>query len=275
MLLRWPGGKKKAAKLMLSYAPDGFKEFRDPFVGGNGLLHEVPEGVKIWINDIYPWLIWFWQFIRDDPDCVERIMERKAICLALHDYPDAARQYFYDCRWRIRQRYCPVDFLNLNVWAVGAMVSPFRRDIASFSSLWQRDGWNHVHAKNVQMYKDRLQGAKITLGDYSVLLDAPGKDVWLAVDPPYLVVDHNSPIYAYPFKEHDHRLLAERLKRCPHDWLLTVGNSRLMEELYRGCRTRTRAYTGLMTHRSADRKEDKDKTELFVLSERKAPSNVA
>lgn len=263
-MLRWPGGKKNSAKLLMSYAPENFRQFREPFLGGNGLILALPENIDIWLNDCFEWPVWFWRWLRDDPHCVTAIMERKVQCMRLHEHPEAARQIFSDWKFQIIEEYDPLAYLSLNLWSVAAIVSPFRPDIASFSALWRRDGWHHVNAAKIRAYQRRLQGARITLGDYADLLSAPGKGVFIFNDPPYELDDHNSPIYPFPFTADDHDVLAERLKRCPHKWLLTIGNNRHAEILYAGYKMRPRLYKGTMVHRTGERKDDKEKTELLI-----------
>jgi DNA adenine methylase len=265
-MLRWPGGKKKSAQLIMRYAPDKFREFRDPFVGGNGIILAVPDGVRIWLNDSFPWVVDFWKWIRDDPHAELAIMERKELCLSLHDYPEASREMFFRWKFRLTERYDPLDYLSLNLWAVAAIVSPNRNDLASFSSLWKRDGWRHVNANKVRAYRRKLQGAEITLGNYSELLGDGGKRVFTFLDPPYDIRDNNSPIYSHNFTPEQHVMLAENLKRCRQNWLLTIQNNRLVERLYAGHKMRPRQYAGTMVHRSEERKQDKEKTELWIWS---------
>lgn len=263
-MLRWPGGKKKPARQILAYAPD-FEEFRDPFVGGNGLLLALPPGKKIWINDKSDWVVNFWTWIRDDPNCIDAIMRRKEICGRITE-EKAARTFFTDCKLRFQEQHLPLDYLCLNIWSVSAIVSPLRRDIASFSSLLNRDGWNAISEHKVQAYHEKLQGARITCGDYSVLLTARGKKVWTFCDPPYLVQDHMSPLYPHPFEREDHEELARRLKKCRHDWFLTTGDSEFSERLYAGYPMRRRLYKNSMTHRHKNKNSaDRNRTELWIM----------
>jgi DNA adenine methylase len=261
-MLRYPGGKKKTADLILSYAPRDFREYRDPFTGGNGIIQSLPTRVeKIWLNDIDPWVYHFWLWMRDDKRCLEKIMQRKAIVSTITE-PEAARQIHSDWKADIAVRYDPLDYLSLNLWSQSGIVSPKRQDIASFSRIWHRDGWQNVKAHRIKAYQDRLQGATITNLDYSEVLSAPGKQVYIVIDPPYLLACNASPLYSFPFTLEDHKLLAERLKNCEHPWCLTIGNSPLSEQLYHGFPMRKFPYTGTMVNRV----KQIGKTELWVFS---------
>ena len=57
----------------------------------------------------------------------------------------------------------------------------------------------------------------------------------LYLDPPYLGADVG---YQHNLSEQDHRDLAHALKKLHSKWLLTIGDSPLMRELYRDYPTR-------------------------------------
>ncbi len=120
-MLRWPGGKKRAAKFLMKYAPHDFAEFRDCFVGGNGLLLTLPKDVRVWVNDLSPWVAEFWRWMRDCKTCVEQIMRRKELCLSLSEYTEAARQYFADCKVRLEQ-FASITFVSARPEVVSAFL---------------------------------------------------------------------------------------------------------------------------------------------------------
>jgi DNA adenine methylase len=108
----------------------------------------------------------------------------------------------------------------------------------------------------------RRPHCRLTCGDYAPLIETPGDDVFLFLDPPYLMNHHGSPIYEEYMSEQEHVVFAEKLRACSHKWLLTIGNCRLSRDLYRGFRILVRQYTGSLPHRAPDR----NKTELIVMN---------
>ena len=68
--LRYPGGKSRALKRILSLIPE-FDEYREPMVGGGSvffaLKQKYPEK-KYWINDKNKDLYLFWKYCKKDPD---------------------------------------------------------------------------------------------------------------------------------------------------------------------------------------------------------------
>jgi len=268
-MIRYPGGKKKLFRDILLYGPTGYQEFRDVMCGGCGPLLSLPNNVDIWVNDIDPWVVKFWTWMRDDKTCVEQIMERQELTRRVSHDETTCRHLFH--KWRqtlvlartTPARFRAIDFLGVNLWAVAAIVSARRSDIASFSRLFRRDAWKYVSEDRARRTHERLQGARITCGDYRIPLHESGKQVWCYADPPYLLIDHNSPIYSNDWDEDDHTALSQELGKCQHDWFLTIGDCALSERLYEQYRGRRKLYCGAMVpHRHLSR-ADKNRTELW------------
>ena len=79
-----------------------------------------------------------------------------------------------------------------------------------------------------------LRSVEITNLDYEEVLNAPGEDVFLFLDPPYFSAT-NSALYGKNGKLHkifDHECFAANLKKCPHRWLLTYDDSPFVRELF-------------------------------------------
>jgi DNA adenine methylase len=71
-----------------------------------------------------------------------------------------------------------------------------------------------------------LINTQITNLDYGHLLDKPGEDVFIFLDPPYLS-NRESKLYGKKGNLHtffDHKRFAELMKDCPHKWLITYDD---------------------------------------------------
>jgi len=83
-ILRYPGGKSRAAQKIVSLIPPSIKEFREPMVGGGSVslaLKQTLPHVKVWINDLNYDLICFWKTLRDNPDELIKELKRiKSMC---------------------------------------------------------------------------------------------------------------------------------------------------------------------------------------------------
>ena len=95
--LRYPGGKSRAAKYLVSKMPD-FKEYREPFIGGCSVAIEVCKqypNADIWINDLYKPLYNFYVQLRDNElELVPLIADFKKE----HEVPDKASQLFDEAK---------------------------------------------------------------------------------------------------------------------------------------------------------------------------------
>jgi hypothetical protein len=92
-------------------------------------------------------------------------------------------------------------------------------DIPSRLYFSNPDGWNVTAGDQLEEAARALAGAKVTCGDYAELFEAPGEDVWIYADPPYVVnsgLHPSSQLYQHSFTMEDHRVFAEAVKQCKH-----------------------------------------------------------
>lgn len=257
--LRYPGAKGKASKLLHALAPVDYKEYREPFVGSGTMLPGV-QAERRWLNDKNPLLIRFWEWFRDADDALSRMTETANRLRGASD--QEIERAFVLARAMVKESHDPFSFWVLNRFAVAAIVSLQRPDIASLSSAFRRNGMDAMNMTRLVTMRTALgqNGVTLTCGDYRPLLREPGDKVWIYLDPPYLLRDHKSPIYEYAFTADEHVALASELRRCHHAWLLSNGDSPFIRRLYKGFRIRHRRYTGSLPHR----KPDRYKTELII-----------
>lgn len=228
-IFRYPGGKTRSSiqDWIKDHRPPGCKEYREPFVGGGGVFFCMDGFERYWLNDMHSGLTAVYQALserpeefiakckgidppRDDDELTDpgprggkRVNKRlNAIfeSVAFDDaYEDQAFRYF---------------FVNRTVF--GGRVN---YDIPSRLYFSNPEGWNIVTNGQLEDAARKLQGVKITCGDYSELFDAPGDDVWIYADPPYLVntdLSRSSQLYQHSFTLDDHRNFAEVVRRCKH-----------------------------------------------------------
>lgn len=259
--LRYPGAKAKASKLLHSLAPVNYREYREPLLGSATMvLGSSITAERLWLNDKNPLLVRFWEWFRDDDDALDRMVR---IARQLRSASNAEiERAFVQARAKVKQSNDPLSFWLLNRFATAAIVSLKRRDIASLGAAFRRNGMAAMRHKRLATIRAvlRQRNVVLTCGHYRPLLAEPGNEVWIYLDPPYLLKNNGSPIYEYDFTPNDHVALARELRRCPHAWMLSNGDSSFIRRLYKGYRIRHRRYTGSMPHRKADR----FKTELII-----------
>ena len=230
MLIRYPGSKDKAAPDLLALAPADFTEYRDAFAGSAAMLWEVPTDVRRWVNDIDPNIYTFLTALRDDPTLPERIAD-------LHErfshasQEDISRQ-FYLSKYHWGARRCPLAYIFLSRYAYGQMVTDERQDYGSLGVHNQRNGIRPVSADRVEAARRIMQGVRITQWKYQRVLEAPGKNVFIFADPPYLLDHHSAPIYSHEFTVQQHRQFAKDVLKCKHKVMVTIGHCGLSHEIY-------------------------------------------
>lgn len=240
-IFRYPGGKTKPAiqNWIISHAPAGCREYREAFVGGGGVFFGLYDGEEgglcekprrfetVWLNDKHEGLIAVYTALRDRPEqfiaaCREiqppqpcdpmtpegerggepknARLSAKFDELKLNTECDQALRYY---------------FVNRTVHGSGRV----NYDIPSRLYFSNPDGWNITATNRLEQASRALRGAKITCGDYEDVLSTPGRDVWIYLDPPYVVNGNLTPssqLYQHSFGTQDHRRFANAVSRCEH-----------------------------------------------------------
>lgn len=217
------------------------------------LLAQRYPDVPIWFNEANPLIYDYWRAVRDDLSLPDRLEELKKQLYS----PVQKRRAFMDARRRIRDGTNDgLDFILVNAYAVSAIVSRDRGDIASFSSTWIKDGLKQVTGERLSLWGDilRRKNVKLTLGDYRAVLAEPGRDVWIYLDPPYLVAHNGSPLYGVSWDKSDHEELARLCNKSTHRILMSNGPAKFILDLYPQDKWHhgIRRYTGSMPHRPLD-----------------------
>ena len=78
-LLKWIGNKRKYAELIVSYMPEKFNDYYEPFLGSGAVMAELlfsdsekffPHIVKAHGSDVLPFLIDIFDLVKDNPDAL-------------------------------------------------------------------------------------------------------------------------------------------------------------------------------------------------------------
>ncbi|TFI50856.1 DNA adenine methylase [Mastigocladus laminosus UU774] len=223
--LRYPGGKSKALNTIIKYFPDNFSEFREPFVGGGSIFiylkQKFPDR-KFWINDLNPELYYFWKIAQSNlPQLVKEVRQIK--------------DQYTDGRLLFQELSSIEDTKTLT--ELDRAVRFFVLNRITFSGTVESGGFSQeaFHKRFTDSSIERLEkleniltdDIKITNLDYSQLLTTEEKDVFLFLDPPYLMAT-KSKLYGREGNLHihfDHQNFAEIVKKCHHNWLITYDNS--------------------------------------------------
>jgi DNA adenine methylase len=278
---RYPGGKTKTSiqQWILSHRPAGVEEYREPFVGGGGVLFALePSSVKRrWINDANEGLMSVYRALLerpaeffahcrqieparpDDPMTADGVdggkpqnARLKAVFdeLALNEGCDQALRYF---------------FVNRTVF--GGRVNYDRPSRLYFS---KPEGWDIVKGDRLERAARHVVGTRLTCGDFQPLFATPGKGVWIYADPPYVCntgFTGNSKLYQHNFTEEDHERLAVTVRKCKHKVCLSYDDD--PDGMVRSLYPETAGFTFVKTewayNGSTNAKKDRGQ-ELLILN---------
>lgn len=222
-VLRYPGGKSKALKKILPLIPTDINEFREPFVGGGSvsiaMKQRLGPDVSFVINDLNYDLYCFWKYVKEDPErlvnAISDIKETstcgRTLYNSLADNTDGLSDFERAVRFFVLNR---ITFSG-TVDSGGYSEQAFRK----------RFTWSSI--RRIRQLAPIVKDFKVTYGDYEELLLAPGEDVFVFLDPPYLK-SSKSRLYGSNGDLHtsfDHERFVWNMKRCPHRWLITYDDS--------------------------------------------------
>jgi DNA adenine methylase len=226
--LRYPGGKQKAISKIAPYLPPSFQEFREPFVGGGAVLFYVLQqhpSLSCWINDLNPELYCFWVQVKTNlAALVEQVWQVKRSS-------QDGRALFEDLVSVNTTKLTPLEravrFFVLNRITFSGTIESGGYSQASFESRFTDSS---IH--RLEHLEGCLEHTRITNADYSLLLQEPGEEVLIFLDPPYLSKTH-SKLYGRKGQLHtgfDHQRFAKLMSACPHRWLITYDDCQEVRE---------------------------------------------
>jgi DNA adenine methylase len=233
--LRYPGGKSKAINQIAKYLPDNFSEFREPFVGGGSLFIYLKQRfphLKIWINDLNRELFLFWKCAQSHlPKLVSEIRDIK-------DKHTNGKSLF--------EVLTTVDVNQLSDLERGVRFFVLNR--ITFSGTVESGGFSEqaFHKRFTYSSIDRLEklekiltaDVKITNLNYSELLQAKDKNIFIFLDPPYYAAT-KSKLYGKDGDLHtsfNHLRFADDMTNCSHHWLITYDDSPFIRDNFKSAR---------------------------------------
>lgn len=260
--LRYPGGKSKCIKDISLMIPE-FEEYREPFIGGASVYLHLKQSYPnkiFWINDLYQSLYIFWNELKVHPlEVISQINTWK------HEYKYNEKQMF--------------KYLNENLSVFDSIKSASAFYIinkTSFSGLTASGSFSQQAV--TQNFTDNcicklesisriLDNTTITNLDYSELLNKPGKNVFLFLDPPYYL-GKKSNLYGKNGELHkrfNHELFAKNMKKCNHKWLITYNDCPEIRELFNDSKITIKQWeVGYTMHIHHDEIKKRKSKEIFI-----------
>lgn len=244
--LRYPGGKARDLPMFTPYFPaNGANiEYREPFLGGGSvLLHALSRDSffdAYWANDASPDVANFWQVVKSSQlgDLVRLVSE----LWEPYDGLDRKCPEWDEFKTRYRAMldrlpdsslHRAAKFFILNRSTASGLTNSGGMTAAAYKGRFTKSAISRLSS-----LRNELAWATITQGDYAPLLTEPARNpegrVFIFLDPPYFSAE-KSGLYGRGGDLHkgfDHQRLADTLRDCQHQWLMTIDNCPEIRALY-------------------------------------------
>ncbi|MCL2045569.1 MAG: DNA adenine methylase [Oscillospiraceae bacterium] len=229
-VLRYPGGKTRAIKLINPLIPRDYIEFREPFVGGGSVfidaIQTINPSAKYIINDLNFDLYCFWKYLKEDANSLYQSV------LSIKESGTEGRKLFTD--YTQNDNYTEferaVRFFVLNRITFSGTV-----DSGGYSEGAFKGRFTMSSLERLLQLAPILSDVEICNKDYSELLFDEGDNVFIFLDPPYYS-QSKSRLYGRRGNLHtgfDHQRFADDMRLCKHNWLITLDDCEENRELFK------------------------------------------
>ena len=219
---RYPGNQIYALDTLLSLIPE-HRYYAEPFCGGASTFFGKPKAEGNWLNDVDQELIDTYIAIRDQP-------EKLIAALAGEGISEKRYNHF------------KTGFTPRNSFETALRWFYLNRTsrIETMSRLWEQDDkiisrpadWTN----SILECSKKLQGVRLTQGDFEDVLDKVPEGAFLFIAPPYSI-HHSSAqnqLHKYPFEKEAHFRLANALRSMDRKvkFLVTYNENDELRRMY-------------------------------------------
>ena len=247
-VLKYRGGKSREIPRFLTYIPDDFNRYVEPFLGGGALYFYLEPDFAI-INDLNTKLMTFYQQLRDcysvmrwQLDKIQNIYEQNQSCyrVAKSTFPETRvpndnETFYYEMRELFNhpdQTYLEgVVYFFINKTAYSGMIRYNAQ--GEYNVPFGR--YPNLNTKLVtKQHSELLQHAELFNTDYEEIFNILEEDDFVFLDPPYDCIfnDYGNIDFMNGFDETEHRRLANNFRNLPCRALMIIGKTPLTVELY-------------------------------------------
>jgi site-specific DNA-adenine methylase len=266
--LRWPGGKSRACVKMDPYFPDlrNYDEFREPFLGGGSVAIHITKkypDLKIWVNDLYPPLVIFWQQLQMfGEELKEHLLHFKSVC----PDPESARGLF-DISKQILNDPNTGDFERaVRFYIVNKCSFSGLTEISSFSAQASNSNFSVRGIEKLPEYSKLIEKWCITNYSYDYLMSDGNKSAFMYLDPPYDIKDNLYGNKGSMHKGFDHDKFAADCDSCSMDQLISYNSDQLVKDRFKNWNAAEFDLTYTMRSVGEYMREQKQRKELLLFN---------
>jgi len=243
-LLRYPGGKSRAVKVLKPYIPGDVKEICSPFFGGGSLeIALANDGVKVYGYDVFKPLVEFWQTVIENPEQLTKEVK---------SYYPLSKEAFYELQKE--QDVLPTKLQRASAFYV--------LNRCSFSGSTLSGGMSPNHPRFTtgsieKINKFKAKNLSVECLDFKESINKH-ENTFLYLDPPYYIKSNLYGKKGNTHKDFDHEGLAETLK-SRKGWILSYNNCEYIREIYKG-------YSFVFPEWAYGMSKDKESKEILILN---------
>lgn len=189
-LLKWIGNKQRSAATIISYMPDTFRDYYEPFLGSGAVMAELlnmdagmpyPRVHHAYGSDILPFLIEIFALTKDRPQEIIDFYRRETL-----EYYRNPPEKYMEIRDRFNASHNPYDFLLLSRTCYSGVIR-FRKSDGYMST--PRGPHKPIEPesfeKRIWLWHELLQKASFSCESFTQSMDRPGRGDVVYCDPPY------------------------------------------------------------------------------------------
>ncbi len=189
-LLKWIGSKQRFAETIVSYMPESFGNYYEPFLGSGAVMAELllqdqthlyPHFNRAFGSDVLPFLIDIFQITKDNPGEIKDYYSRE-----ISKYYENPDQYYEVIKDRFNKDHNALDFCLLSRTCYSGIIR-FRKADGYMST--PRGPHKPISpatfSKRVNMWSDLIQKAEFTVESFEEAMSKPQAGDIVYCDPPY------------------------------------------------------------------------------------------
>lgn len=209
-LLKWIGNKQRSANTIVSYMPEEFRNYYEPFLGSGAVMAELLSSDKKLLHaygsDILPFLIEVFELIKYEPERLTEYYERE-----IYEYYENPVEKYNQIRDRFNKKHNPYDFLLLSRTCYSGIIR-FRKVDGYMSTPRgpHKPISPDTFERRALLWNNLLQQASFRCESYTDAMDRAGEGDVIYCDPPYT---HSQSII-YGAQAFDINVLFEKIAEC-------------------------------------------------------------
>ena len=243
--VKWVGGKRQIADIILDEFPSEIENYYEPFVGGGAMLfrvlQEYPNLDRVLINDSNSDVVWAYSYVRDT---IDKLIEELKVIEKEYNSSDDKQGFYYKRRTEFNELIREdkhdlrrtVLFLFLNKTCFNGMYRVNRH--GNFNTPYNYTKEIKFDYENLRVCSNLLQKVNITYGDYSFAM--PKENAMVYLDPPYRPLNGGGEIgyTVNGFNDEEQVRLRDNIDKIKYTCKVVLSNSDtkdgFFDELYKG-----------------------------------------